>query len=100
MMFAADPTPIDLALSGLPARTSRALHEHFRVDASHSNAFAVWKEMGLPQSPTEAQYQQLQDAGQLELLTSPEWVPIDQGAAHLQFALPRQGISLIRIAWE
>jgi xylan 1,4-beta-xylosidase len=56
--------------------------------------------MGLPQSPTEAQYQQLQHAGQLELLTSPEWVPIEQGAAHLQFALPRQGISLIRIAWE
>jgi len=96
----ADPTPIDLALSGLPARTSRALHEHFRVDASHSNAFAVWKEIGSPQSPTEAQYQQLQHAGQLELLTSPEWVPIDQGAAHLQFMLPRQGISLIRIAWE
>jgi xylan 1,4-beta-xylosidase len=97
---AASPTPIDLALSGLPARTSRALHEHFRVDAGHSNAFAVWKEMGLPQSPTEAQYQQLQHAGQLELLTSPEWVPIDQGAVHLQFVLPRQGISLIRIAWE
>ena len=97
---AAAPTPIDLALSGLPARTSRALHEHFRVDASHSNAFAVWKEIGSPQSPTEAQYQQLQHAGQLELLTSPEWVPIDQGAAHLQFMLPRQGISLIRIAWE
>src|SRR6185437_5550987 len=96
----ADPTPIDLALSGLPARTSRALHEHFRVDASHSNAFAVWKEIGSPQSPTEAQYQQLQHAGQLELLTSPEWVPIDKGAAHLQFMLPRQGISLIRIAWE
>ena len=96
----ADPTPIDLALSGLPARTSRALHEHFRVDASHSNAFAVWKEIGSLQSPTEAQYQQLQHAGQLELLTSPEWVPIDQGAAHLQFMLSRQGISLIRIAWE
>jgi len=96
----ADPTPIDLALSGLPARTSRALHEHFRVDASHSNAFAVWKEIGSLQSPTEAQYEQLQHAGQLQLLTSPAWVVIAQGAAHLQFDLPRQGISLIRIVWE
>jgi xylan 1,4-beta-xylosidase len=41
--LAAAPTLIDLALSGLPARTSRGLLEHFRVDASHSNAFAVWK---------------------------------------------------------
>jgi xylan 1,4-beta-xylosidase len=98
--LAAAPTLIDLALSGLPARTSRGLLEHFRVDASHSNAFAVWKEMGSPQSPTEAQYERLQHAGQLQLLTSPAWVPIAQGVAHLQFALPRQGISLIRIAWE
>ena len=96
--LAAAPTLIDLALSGLPARTSRAMLEHFRVDASHSNAFAVWKEMGSPQSPTAAQYEQLQHAGQLQLLTSPAWVPIAQGAAHLQFSLPRQGISLIRIA--
>jgi len=98
--LAVAPTLIDLALSGLPARTSRALLEHFRVDASHSNAFAVWNEMGSPQSPAEAQYEQLQHAGQLQLLTSPAWVPIAQGAAHLQFSLPRQGISLIRIAWE
>jgi xylan 1,4-beta-xylosidase len=98
--LAAAPTLIDLALSGLPARTSRGLLEHFRVDASHSNAFAVWKEMGSPQSPTEAQYERLQHAGQLQLLTSPAWVPIAQGVAHVQFALPRQGISLIRIAWE
>ncbi len=98
--LAAAATPIELALSGLPAGISRALLEHFRVDASHSNAFAVWKEMGSPQSPTEAQYEQLQHAGQLQLLTSPAWVPIAEGVAHLQFDLPRQGISLIRIAWE
>ncbi|MGH9547944.1 MAG: GH39 family glycosyl hydrolase, partial [Terriglobales bacterium] len=98
--LAASATPIDLAIGGLPARSSRGLLEHFRVDAAHSNAFASWQEMGSPQSPTEAQYEQMERAGQLQLLTSPAWVPIAQGAAHLQFALPRQGISLIRIAWE
>ncbi len=98
--LAAAATPIDLTIGGLPAKNSRGLLEHFRVDASHSNAFARWKEMGSPQTPTEAQYEQLERAGQLQLLTSPAWVPIAQGAAHLQFALPRQGISLIRIAWE
>ena len=84
-------TPIDLVISGLPAKISRGLLEHFRVDASHSNAFTAWKEMGSPQSPTEAQYERLESAGQLQLLTSPAWTPISQGAAHLQFALPRQG---------
>jgi xylan 1,4-beta-xylosidase len=93
-------TPIDLVVSGLPANTSHGLLEHFRVDSSHSNAFTVWKEMGSPQSPTEEQYEQLQRASQLQLLTSPAWMPIRQGAAHLQFALPRQGLSLVRITWE
>jgi xylan 1,4-beta-xylosidase len=93
-------TPIDLVVSGLPAKTSRGLLEHFRVDSSHSNAFTAWKEMGSPQSPTEAQYEQLQSAGQLQLLTSPAWVAIAQGVTHLQFTLPRQGLSLVCVTWE
>ena len=92
--------PIDLVVSGLPTDTRHGLLEHFRIDLSHSNAFTAWKEMGSPQSPTEEQYEQLQRAGQLQLLASPAWMPIAQGSAHLQFALPRQGLSLIRIAWE
>jgi xylan 1,4-beta-xylosidase len=98
--IAAAATLIDLALSGLPVKTSRGLLEHFRVDANHSNAFSVWNEMGSPQSPTAAQYEQLQRAGQLQLLTSPAWIPITQGGAHLQFNLPRQGLSLVRVTWE
>jgi len=93
-------TPIDLVISGLPAKINRGQLEHFRVDASHSNAFAAWKEMGSPQSPEPAQYERLQSAGQLQLLTSPAWGPISQGSAHLQFVLPRQGLSLVRISWQ
>jgi len=93
-------TPIDLVISGLPAKINRGQLEHFRVDASHSNAFAAWKEMGSPQSPEPAQYERLESAGQLQLLTSPAWTPISQGAAHLQFVLPRQGLSLVRISWR
>ncbi len=93
-------TPIDLVVSGLPTKVSRVLLEHFRIDSSHSNSFTAWKEMGSPQSPTQGQYEQLQSAGQLQMLASPSWIPIAQGAAHLQFALPRQGLSLVRMSWE
>ena len=93
-------TSIDLIVSGLPAKASRRLVEQFRIDSNHSNAFTAWKEMGSPQSPTDAQNELLQRAGQLQLFTSPAWVPIARGAAHLQFALPRQGLSLVRITWE
>jgi xylan 1,4-beta-xylosidase len=90
---------IDLTIEGLPPDAKTALSEHFRIDAQHSNAFTAWKNMGSPQSPSPVQYEQLQTAGQLQLLNSPAWISLDHGSAHLQFALPRQGISLIRIAW-
>jgi xylan 1,4-beta-xylosidase len=92
-------SPIDLAITGLPENAQDGLLEHFRIDSSHSNAFAVWKEMGSPQSPSPAQYQQLENAGQLQLVSSPSWKRIENGSVHLQFALPRQSVSLVRIAW-
>jgi xylan 1,4-beta-xylosidase len=92
-------TPIDLMVSGLPADTKRVLLEHFRVDSSHSNAFSVWQEMGSPPEPSETQYKSLQDAGQLQLLNSPTWTTIEDGTVRLQIILPRQGLSLLRIAW-
>jgi xylan 1,4-beta-xylosidase len=97
--LAAAAARIDLVIEGLPASAARGLCEHFRVDADHSNAFAAWQVMGSPQQPSVAQVQQLQDAGQLQLLTSPSWLPIENGRVHLQFALPRQGLSLLRISW-
>jgi len=90
---------IDLAITGLPYSLHLALVEHFRIDAHHSNAFTAWKQMGSPQSPSPVQYEQLQSAGQLQFFTSPVWIRIEQGAAHLPFSLPRQGLSLVRLTW-
>jgi xylan 1,4-beta-xylosidase len=90
---------IDLAASGFPAELTRAVLEHFRIDSEHSNAFTAWKLMGSPQSLSEGQQQELERVGQLQPLSSPEWVSIERGALHLQFSLPRQGLSLLRISW-
>lgn len=91
--------PIDLAITGLPADAKRGLLEHFRVDPNHSNAFTMWKEMGSPQSPTDSEYKRLESAGELQLLRSPAWVEVKQGSVRLQFTLPRQGLSLVRLSW-
>ncbi|MGC2209201.1 MAG: beta-xylosidase, partial [Candidatus Korobacteraceae bacterium] len=91
--------PIDLSINGLPTNAKRGLVEHFRIDSDHSNAFTVWKEMGSPQSPNDREYQLLQSAGQLQLLSSPAWVEMKQGSVRLQFVLPRQALSLVRLAW-
>lgn len=95
----APEAPIDLVVSGIPKSASRALVEHFRVDSTHSNAYARWREMGSPQAPPAAEHEELERAGQLQLLVSPFWLNLETGSAHLAFALPRQGLSLVRIAW-
>ena len=73
--------------------------EHYRVDSEHSNAFTVWKSLGAPESLSSAQGEQLEKAAQLQLLNSPEWMSIENGIFKSHFELPRQGLSLIRLAW-
>ena len=90
---------VELRIEGIPETAKVGLVEHFRIDHNHSNSFTAWKEMGSPQSPSAEQYESLGRAGQLQLLTSPEWKKIERGGLKLQFALPRQGLSLLRISW-
>jgi xylan 1,4-beta-xylosidase len=91
--------PVDLVISGLPEDAKRGLLEHFRVDSDHSNAFTAWKEMGSPQSPSASEYARMVSTGQLQLRTSPAWIELPHGDVQLQFTLPRQGLSLLRLAW-
>jgi xylan 1,4-beta-xylosidase len=95
----APPTEIELSVRGLPLKATSVLLEHFRVDGTHSNAYTAWQEMGSPQPSSQEQYQELQAAGQLQLLTSPSWIAVTGGTARLQFTLPTQGTSLFRISW-
>jgi xylan 1,4-beta-xylosidase len=91
------PTAVDVAVDGVPA--ARALLHHYRVDAEHCNSFEAWKKMGSPQQPSAEQYGQLERAGQLQLLKSPEWLHPENGRVNLKFDLPRQGVSLLQITW-
>jgi xylan 1,4-beta-xylosidase len=90
---------VELEIDGLPGDVKRGLIEHFRMDSDHSNTFAAWQEMGSPEAPSDEQYRQLESAGRLQMLNSPAWVDIRDGKVKLQFLLPRQAISLFRIAW-
>jgi xylan 1,4-beta-xylosidase len=95
----ATAAPIDLTISGLPLDLHRGLLEQFAVDSVHSNAFAAWQKMGSPHTLSAEQQDELESAGQLHLLASPEWNAIESRTLHLQFALPREGLRLLRISW-
>jgi xylan 1,4-beta-xylosidase len=75
------------------------LLQHYRIDETHSNSYTVWKKLGSPQSPTAEQYAQLKEAGQLHLLSSPEWLDVSDGKVTVATSLPRQATSLMRLKW-
>ena len=90
---------IDMVISNLPPEAKRILVEHFRADIDHSNAFGAFRQIGSPRSLSASHLEQLQNAGQLQLLTSPSWVPTEKGQFVTRFTLPCQGLSLIRLSW-
>ena len=94
----APASPVRLSIAGLSA-AGGALVEHYRIDDQHSNAYTSWQLMGSPQKPTGEQYGHLEAAGQLQLLHSPEWLPVKDGHLEIAFSLPRQSVSLITIRW-
>jgi xylan 1,4-beta-xylosidase len=95
----APDSPVRLTVGGMPSNLKRALVRHYRIDQEHSNAYTLWKRMGSPQNPSPEQYAQLEAAGQLSLLTSPEWVSAMGGQIEVRFSLPRQAVSLIQVSW-
>jgi xylan 1,4-beta-xylosidase len=93
----APDAPVELMVTGLP--NSSVQVRHYRIDATHGNAYTAWKDMGSPQRPTPEQYARLEAAGQLQMLGSPEWMRPEGGAVRLRFALPRQAVSLVQVGW-
>jgi xylan 1,4-beta-xylosidase len=90
---------VQVTVEGIPSNIKRVLLQHYRIDDTHSNSYHVWKAMGSPQEPTQAQYSQLKEAGQLELLTSPKWLDVVNGKVTIATELPRQATSLLHLKW-
>lgn len=93
----APDAPVEISIKGLP--TGKVALLHYRIDKENSNAYEVWKKMGSPKQPTSEQIAILEKAGQLQLLTSPEWITPKNGEAQIKMKLPRQGVSFLHFKW-
>ena len=96
-----DLTVADAAVAvnmfGLP--NGKVLLRHYRIDRQHSNSYEAWKKMGSPKNPDKEQIAILEKAGQLQLLSSPEWVLVKNGKINLKMDLPAQGVSFFQFTW-
>jgi xylan 1,4-beta-xylosidase len=91
------PSPVHLTISSIGSK--EVLVHHYRIDQQFSNSFEKWKTIGKPQNVSDEQYKELEKAGQLQSLTSPEWEKTNNGTLDLKFDLPDQGVSLMQLAW-
>lgn len=97
---AAPSSPVSVNIRGIPPSAHRALLQHYRIDATHSNSYTAWKAIGSPQHPTAEQYASLQNSSRLESLTSAVWVDVQKdGRISVPVSLPRQAISLLVLTW-
>ena len=90
-------SPVVLHIKGIPA--GRATLTQYRIDGEHSNSYEVWKKMGSPQNPTDDQIAALEKAGQLETLSQPSEIAIDNTVATIRMQLPRQAVSFVHIEY-
>ena len=88
---------VAINMSGLP--NGKVLLRHYRIDRQHSNSYEAWKKMGSPKNPDKEQIALLENAGQLELLSSPEWILVKNGKINLKMELPVQGVSFYQLSW-
>ncbi len=93
----APASKVTLNVDGL--KEGRVQVMHYRIDDKFSNSYEAWKSMGSPQNPTDEQISALERAGQLQLYTSPFYENVAEGKLSLEFSLPRQGVSFVKITY-
>ena len=89
---------IDLRIEGLPFEGDTLLLTHYRIDQSHSNAYAEWMRQGKPMYPAPEQRAAIKAREGLELLEPPQKIVCDGGKLRLSFELPVHGISLVSVS--
>ncbi len=91
---------VTLNLTGLGDASGTPNVTHYRIDEGHSNAYALWKQLGSPIAPDAQVYAQLLQASELGTLAEAAALHLSRGAGKIAFALPRQGVSLLVIDWS
>jgi xylan 1,4-beta-xylosidase len=91
----ATPAEVRLTVDGLKGRGIVA--SEFRMDATHSNTYRAWHQMGSPARPTAEQVAQLQKAGALAQTVTDRRIAVREGKSSIDLTLPRQAVVLIRL---
>lgn len=86
-------------IHGIPAGVKRVRLTHYRIDATHSNAYTEWQQLGSPQHLTPSQTQKLKAVQGLQTLEKPRWMNVADGDLQLSLEMPAESVSLVTLEW-
>lgn len=89
---------VELSIENLPFDSDEVLLKHYRIDHSHSNAYAEWVRQGRPDYPAPGQKEVIKARSELELLEPPRQLSAVGGKVTVNFDLALHGISLLVLA--
>lgn len=89
--------PFSVRLAGIPV--GRVKVEQFAIDEEHSNSFALWKKMGMPQNVSASQYTLLEEAGKLQGAGKANSLPVPGGVLVLPVRVQAHGVVLVHVSW-
>jgi xylan 1,4-beta-xylosidase len=90
---------VEFTVQGLDRSLKQARLAHYRIDGEHSNAYAAWQKMGSPAEPSAGQRAALRKASELTPYEDPKAVEVRDGQVVVRLPMPRQSVSLLRLAW-
>lgn len=93
-----DEYTVELEITHLPFGQEMVKLQHYRIDQTHSNAYAEWQRQGKPTYPTPEQRAALVSHAGLELLEPPQTLQPSDGSISLSFTIPVHGISLLSLS--
>ena len=88
---------VTITVRDLPFDAGRVKVRHLRIDATHSNAYTAWQEMGRPQDLTPEQLAALRSRQGLAGGAPVDIEPHGSGELRARFPLPLHALSLLEI---
>jgi xylan 1,4-beta-xylosidase len=87
--------PVRVTIRGLDA--GPVLVRQWRIDSAHGNTYQAWQALGAPDYPSQAEIEQVADAGRLRLF-EPERLELpSDGEVVLDLSLPLPSVSLLEL---
>jgi xylan 1,4-beta-xylosidase len=90
-------TPVTLEVRNLSFDAQKFAVEHFRIDASHSNAHTEWVRQGRPMYPSAAQREAIKARDGLEPLGPTRILDTQNGVLRLDLTMPARSVSFISV---